>query len=160
MPKLDEVLDMFERFGMPREYVRRAMAVGESAFNAFEGLKSCLQLRWGELCQEISADQQAELKPIYDRLMKISMKSRTFSKDQEILDTMDTMKESVEACKPWALVLKDMLEYHGPLKFGEQIRHFCSRRGLDYPPPEVERALLLTTAKYAMAGAPAPKGFA
>ncbi len=160
MPKLDEVLDMFEKFGMPREYVTRAMAVGESAFNAFEGLKSCLQLRWGELCQELSAESQAELKPVYDRLMGISMKSRTLSKDQEILNTMDGMKDQIERVKPWALVLKDMLEYSGDWTFGQQIRNFCVRRGLEYPPPEVESALLTTAFKYKAHGAPCPKGFA
>ncbi|NIT77289.1 MAG: hypothetical protein GWN58_22820 [Anaerolineae bacterium] len=160
MPKLSEVIAMFEQFGMPEEYVRRAMAVGESAFNAFEGLKSCLQLRWAELCQELSAERQAELKPIYDRLMKISMKSRTMSDDQKVLDTLDGMKDGIERVKPWALVLKDMLEYEGNWTFGQQIRNFCVRRGLEYPPPEVESALLTTAFKYKAKGAPCPKGFA
>jgi hypothetical protein len=160
MPKLPEIIEMFERFGMPEAYVRQAMAVGESAHNAFEGLKTCLQLRWAELCQTLSAESQADLRPVYDRLMKITMKSRTLSKDQEILNTMDSMKDSIERVKPWALVLKDMLEYEGSWTFGEQIRNFCVRRGLDYPPTEVESALLATAFKYKAKGAPCPKGFA
>jgi hypothetical protein len=160
MPKLAEIITMFEKFGMPEEYVRQAMAAGDSAFNAFEGLKNCLLLRWQELCQTLSVDKQAELRPVYDRLQNITMKSRTLSEDQEVIGALDGMKDVLDSVKPWALVLKDMLEYSGDLTLGDQIRHFCSRRGVNYPPPEVEKALLLTKAKYTMAGAPCPKGFA
>ena len=74
---LNEVISMFEQFGFHEQHVRRALAAGDSAFNAFEGLKMTLQLQWGDMCQELSVDRQKELRPIYDRLMKISMKSRT-----------------------------------------------------------------------------------
>lgn len=163
MPKLAEIIEMFEQFGFQEAHIRRALALGDSAFNAFEGLKSCLQLKWGEMCQEISADQQKELRPVYDRLMNITMKSRKLAlseDEQEILDKMDQIVEGMAECKPWALVLKDMMEYQGPMKYGEQIRYFCARRGLSYPPPRVEEALLVTATKYRLAGAPCPKGFA
>jgi hypothetical protein len=160
MPKLAEVIEMFEKFGMPEEYVRRAMAVGESAFNAFEGLKSCLQLRWAELCQELSAERQAELKPLYDRLMKTSMKSRKTQADVASTEEDQRVMDQIEEFKPWALVLKDMLEYEGNLTFGDQIREFCIQRGVRYPPYHVEKALLLSAARHKMNGAPCPKGFA
>lgn len=78
-------------------------------------------------------------------------------------------KELVERIKPWGLVLKDMLEACDKdlsepgsvrMTFGEMIREFCGQRGLKYPPPDVESALLMTAFKRSAMGAPAPKGFA
>lgn len=75
--KLTEVIADFERFGFPEEHVRAALAGGDSAFNAYEGLKSALTLRWGDLCQELSAARCAELRPAYDRLMGLRMTARS-----------------------------------------------------------------------------------
>lgn len=74
-------------------------------------------------------------------------------------------EEVLERVKPWALVLKERLEaIDDPSKprmtFGEMIGHYCALRGLDYPPKDVEHALLMAAAKRAFVGAPAPKGFA
>lgn len=80
--KLEEILTMFRRFGFSDEYVRRSLAQGDSAHNAFEQLKTVLQLRWGDMCQELSAEQQKELRPVYDRLMAIRMTKRTTAAEQ------------------------------------------------------------------------------
>jgi hypothetical protein len=159
MPKLAEIIEMFEQLGLPETYVRQALARGDSAFNAFEGLKMSLQVAWEDLPEE----QRELLQPIYDRLMRITMKSRTLPpknepgvkthEDQATLDQVDEFR-------PWALVLKDMLEYQGSLTLGDQLRHFCIQRGVEYPPPHIEEALLVCTARRVMMGAPAPKGFA
>jgi len=79
---LVEIIEMFKLFGFHEKHLRAAMAGGNSAFNAFEGLKLTLQIRWGEMCQELSVTKQKELRPTYDRLMKITMKSRTTKADQ------------------------------------------------------------------------------
>jgi hypothetical protein len=75
--KLQEIIEMLAEFGFEEAYVRRALAAGDSAFNAFEAVKTSLQLRWGDMCQELSVDEQKRLRPIYDRLMGITMKART-----------------------------------------------------------------------------------
>lgn len=75
--KLNEVIALFKLFGFTEEYVRTALAAGDTASEAFERLKTVLQLRWFEVCQESSVAKQKELRPSYDRLMAISMKSRT-----------------------------------------------------------------------------------
>ena len=80
--KLAEIIEMFAKFGMPESYVRHMLAQGDSAHNAFEGLKTILQLRWGEMCQELSAERQQALRPLYDRLMNIRMTSRTTQAQQ------------------------------------------------------------------------------
>lgn len=163
MPKLNEVIEMLATFGMPEEYVRQALAMGESAFNAFESLKLTVQLQY----EEMSPEKQAEVQETYDRLMKISMKSRKMGSDHAVekalegmTEAADLMRDVVEEIKPWAFVLKDMLEYEGTLTFSEQINKFCVRRGVNYPPPSIERALLTTAFKYKAKGAPCPKGFA
>lgn len=79
--KLVEIIQMLSQFGFNEVYVRRALAGGDSAHNAFEGVKSALQIRWGEMCQEISAEAQRGLRPVYDRLMNITMRSRRTSAD-------------------------------------------------------------------------------
>lgn len=153
MPKLDEVLDMFEKFGMPRDYVRQAMAVGESAFNAFEGLKSVLLLQW----EEMPVSQQQELKPTYDRLMRISMKSRTMSEDQPILNLLDDLKESIDQVRPWALVLRDIVEDESVEHCDDLLRKSCTRRGIDLPPPDMAVKLLATACKYRVQEGKCPK---
>jgi hypothetical protein len=82
MASLPEIITLFELFGFNEQHVRQALAAGDSAFNAFEGLKTTLQLRWGEMCQELSVDKQKELRPVYDRLMGITMKSRKTKKSE------------------------------------------------------------------------------
>ena len=75
--KLQQVLDMFTVFGFDREQIRVAMAQGDSAFNAYEGIKFQLQLRWEEMQAELSRAQLGELRQVYDTLQGIKMKSRT-----------------------------------------------------------------------------------
>lgn len=75
--KLPEILELLKPFGFAPEYVRYALAGGDSAHNAFERIKTSLQIRWGEMCQELSVEKQKELRPPYERLMSITMKSRT-----------------------------------------------------------------------------------
>jgi len=94
MPKLAEIIEMFEQFGFHEEHVRRALAQGKSAFNAFEGLKLTLQFRWGELCQELSVEQQKVLRPIYDRLQGITMKSRITQADKDHKERVRTAEVS------------------------------------------------------------------
>lgn len=77
MPSLTDIIDMFGEFGFTETDVRSSLAVGDSAHNAFEGLKARLQIKWAELGQELSADQQRELRLTYDRLMTITMTART-----------------------------------------------------------------------------------
>lgn len=81
--KLAEVIEALEQFGFGEGYVRQALAAGDSAFNAFEGLKMLLQYRWREMCQELSAERQKELRPIYDKLQGLVMKSRMTPADKE-----------------------------------------------------------------------------
>jgi hypothetical protein len=76
-----------------------------------------------------------------------------------------TEEEARNKVMPWALVLKDMVEYSADdtnrgMTFGEMIRYFCIRRGVPYPPRDVESALLTAAARRVMLGAPPPKGFA
>ena len=74
--KLTEIIEMLGRFGFEEIYVRRALVRGDSVHNAFEGMKTALQLRWGEMCQELSVERQKTLRPVYDRLMSIKMTAR------------------------------------------------------------------------------------
>lgn len=82
MASLPEIITLFGLFGFHEQHVRRALAGGDSAFNAFEGLKLTLQLRWADMCQELSVDKQKELRPVYDRLMGIKMTGRTTKKSE------------------------------------------------------------------------------
>jgi hypothetical protein len=86
MPNMKEILAMFSEFGFEEAAIRHQLAQGSSAFNAFEGLKLQLEDRWGVMCQETSAARQQELKPIYDRLQAITMKSRTTRADKQKVD--------------------------------------------------------------------------
>ena len=82
MASLPEIITLFGLFGFHEQHVRQALGAGDSAFNAFEGLKLTLKLRWADLCQELSVERQKELRPVYDRLMGITMKSRTTRKSE------------------------------------------------------------------------------
>jgi hypothetical protein len=76
---------------------------------------------------------------------------------------MASEAETLERVKPWALVLKDMLEAleaNSKLSLGEMIREFSARRGVSYPPRDVEELLLTAAFRRAASGAPAPKGSA
>lgn len=76
MPKLAEIISMFERFGFTEAEVRKALASGDSAHNAFESLKVMLDLRWSDLNMEASPETLAELKPLYHRIQGITMTAR------------------------------------------------------------------------------------
>lgn len=101
--KLQEIIEMFGQFGYEEPYIRQVLAQGDSAFNAFEALKTSLQLKWGDMCQELSVDRQKELKPIYERLMKIHMKSRTTAAQKKaetkakVRHSADSFLEQIEA---------------------------------------------------------------
>lgn len=69
--------------------------------------------------------------------------------------------KSMERVKPWAMVFSRVLHRQdSTLSIGELITEECQREGLDYPPPDVEEALLLVLFKYFSTGAPPPKGLA
>lgn len=84
MPALSEVIEMLSQFGFQEEHVRQALARGNSAFNAFEGLKLILTTRWAEMCQELSVERQRELRPIYDRLQAITMTARVTEAQKQV----------------------------------------------------------------------------
>ena len=53
-------------------------------------------------------------------------------------------EEPIEKVRPWALVLKDMLEAvdrGSKISFLQMIKQFCIIRGVKYPPEDVERDL-------------------
>ena len=75
--KLKEVIEDFREFGFTESEVRKALGAGDSSFNAYEGLKILLELKWADMNQEMPADLLVDLKPVYDRLMGLKMKSRT-----------------------------------------------------------------------------------
>jgi hypothetical protein len=79
--KLGEVVRLFEQFGFHEAHVRDALAAGDSVFNAFEGLKTTLMLHWDEMNQTEPIDKLKELKPVYDRIMGLSLKSATKQSD-------------------------------------------------------------------------------
>lgn len=93
-----KVITMFIRFGFNEQYVRRALAAGDSAEAAYEALERALQIRWGEMCQELSAQDQQELRPLYDRLMCIRMTSRHTNADRraEAQSRVESMFRNME----------------------------------------------------------------
>lgn len=99
--KLSEVIADFREFGFSESEVRRALAVGDSSFNAYEGLKILLQLRWDEMRCELDADLMEVLKTVYDRLMGLKMTSRTTKQQEEVIseDERRKMKEFISYSK-------------------------------------------------------------
>ncbi len=81
MPKLQEVIDMFAEFGFPEAEVRRSLGAGDSAHNAFEGLKVRLEMRWADMNQELGMERLKALKPLYETLMGLKMTGRKTTKD-------------------------------------------------------------------------------
>lgn len=81
MPKLQEVIEMFGEFGFSAEEVRRVLGTGDSAHNAFEGLKTLLQLKWADMNQELGTDRLKALKPIYEKLMGLKITGRKTKRD-------------------------------------------------------------------------------
>lgn len=100
--KLNEIIKLFEHFGFASGNVKDCLSRGDSAFNAFEGLKTKLQFKWDTMNQELSSEKLIELKPIYDRIMKITLKSakRQSDVDQEYnvkrTDFIKSAKEMLE----------------------------------------------------------------
>ena len=82
MPKLQEVIEMFEEFGFSESEVRQSLGAGDSAHNAFEGLKLRLELRWADMNQELGTERLKALKPIYTKLMGLKMTGRKTKKEQ------------------------------------------------------------------------------
>jgi hypothetical protein len=118
--KLRDIIEMLELFGFEEAYVRRSLSAGDSAFNAFEALKTSLQLRWGDMCQELSVDEQKRLRPIYDRLMGITMKSRrTAASDRaEAKQRVDSMFQNMEQeARTWkGQSLREAFDFMGECK--------------------------------------------
>lgn len=81
MPNLKEVIDMFGEFGFTESTVRQALGAGNSAHNAFEGLKICLELKWADMNQELGTERLKALKPLYETLMGLKMTGRKTGKD-------------------------------------------------------------------------------
>lgn len=81
MPKLAEVIEMFEMFGFSAREVKKWLGAGASAHNAYEGLKILLELRWADMNQELGIDTLRELKPVYEALMALKMTGRKTKKD-------------------------------------------------------------------------------
>lgn len=84
--KLAELIKLFDRFGFTEQHVRSRLGAGDSAHNAFEVLKTELQIRWGVINMEQSPAAVAELQPDYDRIMALNMKSRVTAVDQRKRD--------------------------------------------------------------------------
>lgn len=81
--KLAEVIEMFTLFGFTGSEVRYCLSSGDSAHNAFESLKIQLEMRWADINMSESPDKVKRLKPTYERLMGMTMKSRTTKADVE-----------------------------------------------------------------------------
>ena len=81
MPKLQEIIDLFETMGFSEARVREALAAGDSGFNAFEALKIELEIHW----ETLNFERQAALAEIYARLQNISMTSRTLEENADVL---------------------------------------------------------------------------
>ena len=99
--KLDEVIGLFKRFGFEEGHVRTALAMGDSVHNAFEGLKIVLEVRWNEMNQTEGMETLKELKPIYEKIMGLKLKSAT--------KASDVAKERAEAAVNSAIKMEDWL---------------------------------------------------
>ena len=80
---LKEVIEDFAEFDFSESEVREALAAGDSSFNAYEGLKILLEIKWLELKEDLDADLLEGLKPVRDRLMGLKMTSRTTKPKEE-----------------------------------------------------------------------------
>jgi hypothetical protein len=94
--KLNEVIEDFGEFGFSGSEVRRALGAGDSSFNAYEGLKILLQLKWDEMRCELDADFLEGLKPVYDRLMGLKMTSRTTKHQEDVLSEKEKNRKMAE----------------------------------------------------------------
>lgn len=98
MPKLtqSDVFMMFEPFGISSERVVEVLdscADKSEAFNAFEGLKSLATIRYEEMRSgEVSAARFQEVKPTFERLMRISLKNYTPKKKNPPTEEEDKEK--------------------------------------------------------------------
>ncbi len=98
MPKLTQadVFKMFEPFGITSERVVEVLdscADKDEAFKAFEGLKSLATIRYEEMRDgEVSAQRFQEVKPTFERLMRISLKNYTPKKKKDPTDEEDIEK--------------------------------------------------------------------
>ena len=76
---IQDVFEMFEVFGISSARVNRILdncKDRSQAFNVFEGLKAQVTIRYEDMrAGEVSAERFQEIKPTYERLMKISLKS-------------------------------------------------------------------------------------
>lgn len=126
MPTLEDIVGLFEQFGFTAREVKQALSSGDSAHNAFESLKLCLELRWGEMNQELSSDRLAELRPAYERLQGIRMTGRR-TKKQAARAKEERKNRQVEA-------VLDGLEYRrhqNTKQFTEEFIKHMKAGGLD-----------------------------
>jgi len=79
--KLQEVIKMFGEFGFSAREVRASLGAGDSAHNAFEGLKARLQLKWADMNQELGTERLKVLKPLYTKLMGLKITGRKTEKE-------------------------------------------------------------------------------
>jgi hypothetical protein len=98
MPKLTQadVFKMFEPLGITSERVVEVLdscADNGEAFRAFEGLKSLATIRYEEMRGgEVSAQRFQEVKPVFERLMRISLKNYTPKKKKPPTEEEDKEK--------------------------------------------------------------------
>ena len=98
MPKLTQadVFKMLEPFGIPSKRVVEVLdscADKDEAFKAFEGFKSLATIRYEEMRDgEVSAQRFQGVKPVFERLMRISLKNYTPKKKEKPTDEEDMKK--------------------------------------------------------------------
>lgn len=73
--KLSDIFELTRLFGYDDEEIRRRLAMGDSPYNAWEGFKLELQIRWNEMNQELGVDRLNELRTAYDRLQGLTLSS-------------------------------------------------------------------------------------
>ena len=91
-----DVFKMLEPFGIPSKRVVEVLdscADKGEAFKAFEGFKSLATIRYEEMRGgEVSASRFQEIKPVFERLMRISLKNYTPKKKENPTDEEDMKK--------------------------------------------------------------------
>jgi hypothetical protein len=75
---LREVANLFAPFGYTSEEVRSRLSSGDSVFNAYQGLKLELELRWNEWPEDEKTDERIKN---FGRIMNIHLKSAIRTSD-------------------------------------------------------------------------------
>ena len=121
---LSELIYLITPFGYTEEEIRERLSYGDSAFNAYQGLKVELEIRWDEIRNRTSEPLLLEeLEELYSRIMNTHLKS--------VIRVSDVRKEKDDKRRKMIVKLQQQMVSAGQEEMNKYLDKLEGQRGTD-----------------------------